>query len=243
MIYTTDMGFANESGSVAPVSAIDAIMDIYESAIEYNQTSFLYEGVADNAKNFVRNLGTRIVDAINGMIRKVKEMIMSKAFKTLESNVKSVGRGDKSFTLGTDGVELQFYNASAITAGQIDTEMKAVKEGSKSVSDAKADIKSKLKKDDLFKKDTKKTLADAYDAVNQIKKDASALIGELDKIKKTALTNIKGGGQADATGASNAASYAVYAANALTNKVMSNCIKNVNMLNGRFARAKKKKED
>ena len=91
MIYTTDMGFATESGNVAPISAIDAIMDIYESALEYNETSFLYEGAvgdaATGAKNFVRNLGSRIVNAINGLIQKVKNMIMDKAFKNLERNI------------------------------------------------------------------------------------------------------------------------------------------------------------
>lgn len=244
MIYTTDMGFATESGNVAPISAIDAIMDIYESALEYNETSFLYEGAvgdaATGAKNFVRNLGSRIVNAINGLIQKVKNMIMDKAFKNLERNINNYMRGKKEVNLGS-GQEIEFLaftGKGEISVANIQSIADSVRKGDKKVSDAKAEVSDALKDDNNYTKNSYDNLDSARKAIGDIKDTSKALVSGLETMKKGALNGLKGA--SDATGASNYAAFVVWAANNLTNRSLSQCIKCINSLNRRFGKAPKK---
>ena len=66
MIYNVSAN--NQSLESQNISPIDVIMDIYESALEYNETSYIHESITD----FIRNLGTKIVNVINKLIIKIK---------------------------------------------------------------------------------------------------------------------------------------------------------------------------
>lgn len=239
MIYTTDMGFATESGNVAPISAIDAIMDIYESALEYNETSFLYEGAADAVKNTARNLATKVVNFINGLIQKVKDLVRDKAYKKFVENYKA--RRDKDVYISEERpLKIKAY------AGMDSQGIKALanrvldSDNDTSVKTAKSEFMDKLKSEGTFPELSFTDAKGAKGAVDAINKATTELVKDLNELKKEAISSLKHAD--DPTRQSRYAAIVTWAANTLTNKVLSNCIKAINSANSRFEKKAKEKK-
>lgn len=241
MIYTTDMGFATESGNVAPISAIDAIIDIYEAALEYNETSFLYEGVADSAKNTIRNIATRVSNFINGLIVKVKSLVKDKMYKSFLENVKKAKKNPEKINL-SDSNALNFPKYVALD--KIDKKALEVSIGEcikeNYVRTIKAEIKDLLTNEAAFTKEPVTSVDGLETAVKDLNSQIGKQIKMLEGLKSKALKNLKDKKGDDATSASRYASLVIWIANTTTNSLLSKLISSIRVANKRLG---SKKED
>ena len=241
MIYTTDMGFATESGNVAPISAVDAIIDIYEAALEYNETSFLYEGVADSAKNTIRNIATRVANFINGLIVKVKNLVKEKMYKSFLENVKKAKKNpDRVNIRDTNALNFPKYVASdKIEKKTLETSLKACADENY-VRTTKAQIKDLLANDAAFTKEPVTSVDGLEAAVRDLNNQIGKQIKMLESLKSKALKELKDKKGDDATSASRYASLVVWVANTTTNSLLSKLISSIRTANKRL---NSKKED
>ena len=237
MIYTAVSSSITESSDFTPISAIDAIMDINEALIEYNETSYLYEGVGDNIKNLARNIGTKVSNAINTLIQKIRQMMMDNAFKSFKKNVKN-----KDYFKGVTSFAYKEVNLKECTDSVIKEYGNKVKSGQEI-----SDVKAAIKKEHFDKILVDKTVdADAASRIQAyayaLEKNANEHIKNLKNLKDSTLKELKDAKE-DATAMSKYATFVIWAANTATNAVFSGTIGYVNKVNKLFTKKDKPKSE
>ena len=235
MIYTAESSVFVESGDFTPISAIDAIMDINEALIEYNETSYLYEGVGDNIKNLARNIGTKVTNAINTLIQKIKTMMMDNAFKRFEKIAKDT---KKVLSGASSEFTYKVVNREKDLSTIIGKLGDALIKEDKALSDAKKEISDKFKDSGLIDGGQ---ITDFKTTISDLKTQAKNSITDLTKTKNEALKKIVA--SSDPTTASKYASFVVWACNFYTNKILSLTTSTVNRAIKLYERKEKKKSD
>ena len=237
MIYTAVSSSITESGNFTPISAIDAIMDINEALIEYNETSYLYEGVGDNIKNLVRNIGTKVSNAINTLIQKIRQMMMDNAFKRFEKLAKS---DKKQLSSAASTFEYKVLRNAEHFSTNVELAGNRIKKGSSEISTEKESI-TKSFKDGGDAYETKNVNGgDFKTVITDLKSQATKAIDALSKTKDTALKALKT--EDDATAASKYANFVIWACNLYSNKILSTTISTINRANKKFEKKTEEKK-
>lgn len=219
------------------ISAVDAIMDIYEYALEYNEDSYLYEG----ATEFFRNLGTRIVNVINRLIFKVRTLIKDVAYKNMLKKIqKAKSNPDKVNISSSKPLDFPSFGNYKENYDKFE---KFMENSLKNIINANAV--------ELYKKEMMKNfrfmpvyrVETLNDLENKVKKANDSLmehIGNLEKLKKKAISDLKNA--EDPTLASKYASLVIWSANHTTDQLLRIMMKAIKITNARLAGKNKDSE-
>lgn len=210
MIYVVENSSINEN--VVDISPMDAMMDILEATIEYNENSYLYEGVGGGAKEMIKGLIKKFTGLVDSIIAKIKELIFSQQVKSLE---KRASKGQKVILKG-EGLTYKQIKTEAIGKNYIADVAREIANGSKDLKDAKEEFNTKFKSDDSYTDVKWEESFNPAQKIKEIRKDANDFIADLKSAKAAAIkTNME-----DANNASKAISYYSYTVSKLSNKAM-----------------------
>lgn len=227
MIYSVSANNQNlESQNMSP---IDVIMDIYESALEYNETSYIHEGITD----FIRNLGTKIVNVINKLIIKIKTLIKDAAYRDLLKNIqKARSNPDKVNISESDPLKFPTFGTYEQNYEKFEQFMKKNLEAvinAEAVSEYKQGMSGSIKLITVYR------ITSISDLENSVKKANSKMtehINYLERVKKKALSELKTA--KDVNLASRYASLVVWSANRITNELLQTMMKAIKITNARL---------
>ena len=208
MIYVVENSSINEN--VVDISPMDAMMDILEATIEYNENSYLYEGVGGGAKEMIKGLIKKFTGLIDSIIAKIKELIFSQQVKSLE---KRAAKGQKVILKG-EGLKYRTLKLGRFTLSEA---VKKIASGEKDLKTAKEELNEKLKSDDSYEDITWEESFNPAQKIKEIRKDANDFISGLKSYKSSVITHAKNGEYNDA---SKVVAYASYGASKLSNKAM-----------------------
>lgn len=209
MIYVVENSSINEN--VVDISPMDAMMDILEATIEYNENSYLYEGVGGGAKEMIKGLIKKFTGLIDSIIAKIKELIFSQQVKSLE---KRASKGQKVILKG-EGLKYKQFKKGAIDSHFIDGIASEINSGSKELKDAKEEFNTKFKSEDSYVDVPWEESFNPAQKIKEIRKDANDFISDLKAAKALASKNMT-----DANNASKAISFWSYAVSKTSNKAM-----------------------